>query len=70
MDEEIAKVIRECGEMTKKVVEEHEGKIKGLAEKLIELETIDTKVIQDVLGVRPFEAKRGYKKYLEEIKNE
>lgn len=36
---------------------------------MIDLETIDTAVIQDVLGARPFEAKKNYRKYLEEIKN-
>ena len=64
IDEEIHQIITECTERTKALVAEHANKIDALAKILIAKETIDTRDIEGVLGARPFEPKKNYRKYL------
>jgi ATP-dependent Zn protease len=49
-----------CTERTRKLIIEKKTLISTLAEKLLELETIDQTTIQSILGERPFKASKQH----------
>lgn len=65
VDEEIRRIIKECGDKTRKLVEQHRDKIEKLSEVLLKKESLDLHDIVGVLGERPFAPKSNYKAYLE-----
>lgn len=65
IDEEIRRIIKECADKTKKLVEKHKVQIENLSEILLKKETLDLHDIVEVLGERPFAPKSNYKAYLE-----
>ena len=70
IDQECHRIIDECTLKCKNMIKTHRDKIEKLSNILLEKETIDLKIITEILGPRPFEAKRSFKAYLEESIND
>lgn len=66
IDAEIIEIMRICTERTRKLINEKKELIHNLAEKLLELETIDQLTITSVLGERPFKASKQHAEYIKE----
>lgn len=66
IDLEIERILRECTKISEDMVKEHRDKIQKMSDVLLEKETIDLKIIQKILGERPFEPESTFKAYLEE----
>lgn len=66
IDDEVKRIIDECTEKTMALLESKKSLVEGLADSLLEKETIDLKEITRVLGKRPFEPKSNFKAFLEE----
>lgn len=64
IDKEIAKIIGQCSERTRNLVESYKSEILKLRDALLEKETLDLTNIIEILGERPFEPKSNYKAYL------
>jgi AFG3 family protein len=54
IDEEVKKLVDACYARTKELLTTHAAKVKGVAELLLERETISQKDLADVAGQRPF----------------
>ena len=67
IDLECRAIIDRCAERCRQMVTEHRDKIERLSEILLEKETIDLRVIREVLGDRPFPAKANFREYLQEL---
>ena len=57
-----------CTKRTKEIVTEKKELIHQLAQKLLELETIDQNVIEGILGARPFKLSKQHEEYIKEKK--
>ena len=68
IDVEIGGIIKNCSAIAAEMVKTHRDKIQRMSDILLEKETIDLKIIQEVLGERPFETEAIFKAYLEESK--
>ena len=68
IDNEVKKIIDECYNSTKELLESKRHLIEGLAERLLEKEVVTLPDIIDILGERPWPMKENIKEYLEEIK--
>lgn len=66
IDEECKRIIDKCTVKCIELVKQHREKIEQLSNILLEKETIDLRIITDVLGPRPFAPKPSFKAYLEE----
>ncbi|MBQ2350013.1 MAG: ATP-dependent zinc metalloprotease FtsH [Cytophagales bacterium] len=55
IDSEVKKLVDECYNISKNLILEHKDKVKELAEKLLEKETIYKEDVEKILGKRPFE---------------
>lgn len=64
MDSEARKLVSDCREKAKNVLEEHRDKVDLLSKALLEKETLDLKGIIEVLGERPFEMKDNFSAYM------
>jgi AFG3 family protein len=60
--------MRVCSERTRTIVHEKRELIHRLAEKLLELETIDQNIIAAILGERPFKMSKQHEEYIKEKK--
>ena len=60
--------MKECSERTRQIVNDKRELIERLAEKLLELETIDQNIIESILGERPFELSQQHQEYIREKK--
>lgn len=65
IDEEVRTIIGNCLAATRELLETHRSKVEALAARLIEKERVVHSDLVDILGVRPFEAKDNYAKYIE-----
>jgi AFG3 family protein len=73
VDKLINEIIKEAANKCRSLIREHRSKIQELSDELLEKNTLDLQDIQRILGERPFESKKEFKKYLEasyDIKNE
>jgi len=70
IDQEKIKIVKECEEITRKLIEEKLSLIKTLSEELLKRETLTFREIEAILGKRPFPPKRSFKQYLDEIAHE
>lgn len=66
IDEECKRIIDKCTVKCTEMINIHKDKIEKLSTILLEKETIDLKIITEVLGPRPFPPKASFKAYLEE----
>ena len=55
IDSEVKKLVDECYNISRNLILEHKDKVKELAEKLLEKETIYKEDVEKILGKRPFE---------------
>lgn len=67
IDLECRVIIDRCAARCRQMVHEHRDKIERLSEVLLEKETIDLRVIREVLGDRPFPSKSNFREYLQEM---
>jgi AFG3 family protein len=67
IDLECRAIIDRCAARCRLMVREHRDKIERLSEILLDKETIDLRVIREVLGERPFPAKSNFREYLQEM---
>lgn len=68
IDVEVKKIVDECYQSTKELLESNRERIEKLAERLLEKEVVTLPDIIECLGERPFPMKENLKEYLEEIK--
>ena len=68
LDREVKKVIDECLERTKELLDGKKELIVNLAEKLLQSERLTHKDLVEILGPRPFEESDEYKRYILEQK--
>lgn len=66
IDQECKRIIDKCTQRCIELIKLHKNKIENLSNILLEKETIDLKVITEVLGPRPFAPRPSFKAYLEE----
>jgi len=67
IDSEVKRIVDECFEQTKELLESKRDLIASLAEVLLEKESINLPEIMKVLGERPYPLKESIKEYLEEL---
>lgn len=65
IDEEVRGIIGKCLSQTRELLETHREKVAALAGRLIDQERVIHSDLVEILGVRPFEAKDNYAKYIE-----
>lgn len=65
IDEEVQELVRNAYARTVALVETHKEKVRALAEKLIEVETVNHDMLLSILGKRPFTSDA----YMEFLKN-
>lgn len=68
IDAEIIEIIKLCTNRTRKLVSEKKEVIGRLAERLLENETIDQTIIEEILGERPFGLSKQHQDYIKEKK--
>jgi cell division protease FtsH len=61
VDEEVQRIIRECHEEAKRLLQEHRGALDALAQALLERETLDEEEILEVTGLTRAPAAEGEK---------
>ena len=67
IDGEIKKIVDECYQSTKELLESKRELIEALASELLEKESINLPEIMKILGDRPYPLKESIKEYLEEL---
>lgn len=67
IDEEVKRIVDDCYNETKELLESKRELIEKLAEELLEHESINLPQIMKVLGDRPYPLKETIKDYLEEL---
>jgi len=67
IDTEVKKLVDDCYQQTKALLESKRELIAGLAELLLEKESINLPEIMKVLGDRPYPLKESIREYLEEL---
>ena len=67
IDDEVKKIVDECYQSTKALLESKRELIEGLAMELLEKESINLPQIMKILGERPYPLKESIKEYLEEL---
>jgi AFG3 family protein len=67
IDEEVRKVVMDCYESTKVLLESKKELVHNLAEELLSKETITLPDILRILGDRPYPLKETVREYLEEL---
>lgn len=67
IDEERLRIVKQCEEITRKLINEKKELIVKLSEELVAKETLSFNEIKDILGPRPFPPKGTFKQYLDEI---
>merc|ERR1711985_210062 len=65
MDQEKKRLVDDQYSFVKKLLLEHEDKLKSLADRLLLKEVLVTEDLVDVLGERPFGLKDQYKKFVD-----
>jgi hypothetical protein len=65
MDQEKKRLVDDQYNFVKKLLLDHEDKLKTLANRLLEKEVLVTEDLVDVLGERPFGLKDQYKKFVD-----
>ena len=57
-------IIYQCSIKTREIITSKKEQIEKLAEMLLKEETIDQRMIQSVLGERPFKSSKQYEDYI------
>jgi cell division protease FtsH len=57
IDEEVAKILHTAEDRAKRTIQQHQDKLNGLAEALLDRETLDDDEIRDIFGPSVNEAK-------------
>ena len=68
IDDEVSRIINQSYTACRKILESKQDKIKELAERLLEQETLSLPDIVEIMGERPFAMKESVVEYLKELK--
>merc|ERR1711912_49100 len=69
-NEEKTKLIKECTEITRELINTHRQKIEELSTKLLEKESLEFREIYKILGPKPFGERSSFKAFFDEVADE